>query len=101
MRNSAIRIRGCLAKSVTISTADIHSLITELFLRTPQKAMLRPDTDLLASGICDSMGMMDLALEIEKRYGLRIRDQEVNRANLGSIQRILNFISSKGVATAE
>lgn len=77
--------------------SEVKSLVEQLFLRPGQTRAIRLDADLLATGICDSMGLVTLAQALEERFGIVIKDQEVARANLGSIHRIGQFLSKKGV----
>ena len=64
--------------------------------------MVGLDTKLVDEGICDSLGLVTLALELEKQYPpLRILDQEITRQNLASIRDILLFLGRKGFEPAE
>jgi len=77
-------------------------LVRRLFLGGDASIMLDPDTKLVEEGICDSLGLVTLALELEKQYPpLRILDQEITRENLASIRDILLFLGRKGFETAE
>ena len=77
-------------------------LVRRLFLGGDASIMLDPDTKLVEEGICDSLGLVTLALELEKQYPpLRILDQEITRQNLASIRDILLFLGRKGFEPAE
>lgn len=55
-------------------------------------------TDLVDEGICDSLGLVELAAFVEKRCaGLRVRDREITRANFGSIAAVLAFLKARRV----
>jgi acyl carrier protein len=74
----------------------IKQIVVARFLRGNTAYPLELDTDLLQAGICDSMGLLELAMEIEKAVpGVRIDDQDITTANFGSVQRIMNFLSTK------
>ena len=88
-------------ESVKTTISEVTALVGELFLRGGQAVAIRVDSDLLATGVCDSMGLVSLAEEIQSRYGISIKDQEISRLNLGSIQRIVQFLSKKGVQVVE
>ena len=76
---------------------DIKSRICDLFLDGDLEFPLAPDTQLLEEGICDSLGLLRLGLEIEKSNpGLRVRDQDVTRENFGSIAAIQAFLARNG-----
>ena len=83
------------------TASEVKSMVEKLFLRGGPALSIRLDSDLLATGVCDSMGLVNLAEELQQRYSISIKDQEVIRANLGSIERIVRFLSSKGVQIAE
>ena len=60
---------------------------------------LRPDVeladgdDLLALGILDSLGFVELVEEVQARYGLSVDDVEITEENFGSIDAIVAFVS--------
>lgn len=83
------------------TSTEVKSVVEKLFLRDGQPASLALDADLLATGVCDSMGLVTLAAELEEQYGITIRDQEITRSNLGSVRRIIRFLSVKGVQVRE
>ncbi len=74
----------------------ITALVREIFLRGSLEVPLSPNDDLLQMGVCDSLGLVQLATELERRVpGLRIHDAEVTADNLGSIGRIFSFLSGR------
>jgi len=78
---------------------DVHRMVTSRFLSGDGSDVLTSSTDLLASGICDSLGLVELATEIEARFtGVRVDDQEITCENLGSVDRIVSFLNSKGIS---
>jgi acyl carrier protein len=84
-----------------VTSTDVKSVIEKLFFRGGQPASVALDADLLATGVCDSMGLVTLAAKLEERFGIRIKDQEITRINLGSVKRIIRFLSAKGVQVRE
>jgi acyl carrier protein len=79
--------------------ATLREIVGRLFLHGDMNYPIRPDTELLQEGICDSLGLVELAVEIESRYaGLRILDQDVTPENLGSITRMVAFLRSRNIA---
>ncbi len=62
---------------------------------------LRPDVevsdrdDLLALGILDSLGFVELVEEVQTRYGLAVDDIEITEENFGSIDAIVAFVTRK------
>ncbi|MDQ6830548.1 MAG: acyl carrier protein [Gemmatimonadota bacterium] len=77
----------------------LRDLIVKKFLGGNASFPLAPDTELLQQGICDSLGLLELALDIEARYpGVRIDDQDITPTTFGSIRRIGAYLRSRGVA---
>lgn len=80
-----------------MSEEELKALICAKFLGGDTDFPLERDTKLLDEGICDSLGLVRLAADLEKRVpGLRIADQEVTHANFGTIASILSFLAAKG-----
>lgn len=74
----------------------VTALVRELFLRGNPDIPLAPGDDLLQMGICDSLGLVQLATELERRVpGLRVHDGDVTPENLGSIWRISAFLAGR------
>lgn len=71
-------------------------IIRARFLRGNSSFPIAANTKLLDAGICDSLGLVQLAVEVETQStGLRIPDQDITRENFGSIQSILNYLDSR------
>jgi acyl carrier protein len=78
-----------------MTEAEIKTIVCNLFLGGEEEA-LEPDSNLLEDGICDSLGLVQIVAEIEKRVpGIKIRDVEVTHDSFASIQRIAAFIAKK------
>ena len=79
-----------------MTEADLKTLIADLFLKGDRKYPLAADTDLLEEGVCDSLGLVTLVSELERRRpGLRILDQDVTRDNFGSIGAIQAYLAKR------
>jgi acyl carrier protein len=50
---------------------------------------------LLQKGILDSMGVLELVAFIEKRFGVKVEDDEMLPANLDSVNKVADFVSRK------
>ena len=82
-----------------VDEAALKEIICRKFLGGDSGIPLDARTRLLEEGICDSLGLLQLALELEGRIpGLRIPDQEITREAFGSIEAILAFLARKGPA---
>jgi acyl carrier protein len=53
------------------------------------------DASLLESGALDSTGAMELVSFLEKRFGIVIKDQEINPENLETVNRISVMVEKK------
>jgi D-alanine--poly(phosphoribitol) ligase subunit 2 len=55
-----------------------------------------PDTDLLESGLLDSFQFVELLLQLEQRFGLRIRIDDIELDDLRTLARIARRVESSG-----
>jgi acyl carrier protein len=53
------------------------------------------DASFLESGVVDSLGVMELIVFVEGRYGIDVQDREVVPANFDSVTRLSAFIRAK------
>jgi acyl carrier protein len=53
------------------------------------------DDDLLATGVIDSHGVMELVQFLEERFGVSIGDDELVPENFQSLSRIEELVASK------
>ena len=60
---------------------------------------LTPQSDLFAAGL-DSMGIMQLLLAIEDRFGVSIDPAELSRANFSNAGKIAALIAEKQASLA-
>lgn len=76
----------------------IREAIVELFLGGDASFPLEPETNLIEAGICDSMGLVQLAAALEQRFaGLRIDDQDITHENMGTPLAIADLLTRAGV----
>lgn len=61
--------------------------------------MLTPQSDLFAAGL-DSMGIMQLLLAIEDRFGVPIDPADLSRANFSSTSKIAALVAEKRASLA-
>ncbi len=77
-------------------TPDRKQLETELVqfvqARGVRHAAVTSTTDLLDSGLLDSLLLMDLIFHIEELYGVRFESDHVNPANFRTIAAIGNLV---------
>ena len=57
-----------------------------------------PDTDLLETGILDSFQFVELLLQLEQRFNLRIKIDDIDLEDLRTIARIARLVTASGAA---
>ncbi len=60
-----------------------------------RKQSFDDDVALLASGIVDSLGMLDLVDFLEKSYSITLSDDELSPENFASVRALAAFVTSK------
>jgi len=55
-----------------------------------------PDTDLLESGLLDSFQFVELLLQLEQRFGLRIRIDDIELDDLRTLARLARLVEAGG-----
>jgi len=56
---------------------------------------INAESSLMASGIIDSMGLMEVVDFLESNLGVAISDEEILPANFESVSVMVNFVESK------
>jgi acyl carrier protein len=83
-----------------MSTSDVlqrtRAYIVDNFLYMRRDVQLAASDSLLGRGIIDSMGVMELVQFIEESFGVRVDDEDITEENLGSLDAIASFVTSKG-----
>jgi acyl carrier protein len=75
--------------------AELREFVTENFLYMRPDLELADDDDLLALGVLDSLGFVELVEEVQLRYGLTVGDVEITEENFGSIAALTRFVEAK------
>lgn len=65
--------------------AQLLALIREKLLETG--ASMTPETDLFSAGL-DSMGVMQLMILSEERFGVRVSEADVTKENFGTVKSL-------------
>jgi D-alanine--poly(phosphoribitol) ligase subunit 2 len=78
-------------------TGDVPA-ITErlgaLFAETFHIEVPSPDTDLLESGLLDSFQFVELLLQLERRFGVRLRIDDIELDDLRTLARIARVVAT-------
>ena len=74
---------------------DLQAFILEELAVDAVGGAVDPDEDLLASGLIDSLGVVQLASFMERRYGIEVGDDDVVPENFRTIAALAKFIRGK------
>ena len=79
-------------------TDDIVSVLAQQIaagiLKQPSRK-LKPDEALISSGLIDSFHLVDLALYVEDRFGVRIDDSELSAATFDNLDQLAALIRER------
>ena len=71
-----------------------------LFVETFHVEVPSSDTDLLETGILDSLQFVELIFRLEQDFGLKIKIDNIDLDDLRSLSRIARLVATNGAATA-
>ncbi len=75
---------------------QLSMFIARNILKQPNKE-ISPFEALISSGLIDSFSLVDLALFIEDRYGVRIDDTELNSDTFDTLDQLSTLICERRV----
>lgn len=82
--------------------SEIHGVvrdyILETFLPGEDPSLLTPDTELVTTGVLDSLATMKLVAFLEEHFGIQIAPHETDVDHLNTIELIAELVSSKRAA---
>ena len=73
----------------------LEQQITGIFREALKISVPSSDTDLLATGMLDSLGFVDLVVQLEERFRIRIAMEALEPDNFRSITSIATFVSTQ------
>jgi acyl carrier protein len=73
----------------------IRGFLTRNFGYRGARADLDGHADLLAQGILDSTGVLEVVAFLEKDLGLTVQDDELVPEHFGTIDRLVAFVDAK------
>lgn len=77
----------------------MRSYITENFLYMRPDLQFGDDDSLLAKGVIDSLGVMELVGFVEEQFAVKAEEADVTEANFGTVGGIARFVEAKQSAT--
>ena len=82
-------------KDKTELVAELRVFVVENFLFGVDDPGLTDTASFLESGVIDSTGILELVGFVEKRYQLRVADDEMIPENLDSLANVATYIAGK------
>jgi acyl carrier protein len=73
----------------------LNSYISREFVTRPELLPLKNDSQLLESGILDSLSLLKLVLFVERQFGVSVGADELVPQNFKTIESISSFIREK------
>ncbi|MBF0111482.1 MAG: acyl carrier protein [Desulfamplus sp.] len=83
-----------------MNTEDIMPKLTKFVGQYVNISEITNDLDLFASGRVNSLFAMQLVLFVEKEFGFKVENEDLDYENFKSIDAILGFIQRKLAAPA-
>lgn len=74
---------------------QIRQYINESILFSDDTIQYTDTDSLLAEGIVDSVGVMDLVLFVEQAFSVDVDDRDITPDNFDSIERLAGYIRGK------
>jgi acyl carrier protein len=80
------------ARDMTASEVDVLERIRKIFRDVLHVEVASPDTDLVGSGVLDSLAFIELLHELEVEFEIEIPLDGVEIENFFTVQRIVGFV---------
>ena len=80
--------------TITITKEQIKELLLDFICRQFLVDLedIEVDKSLIDTGIIDSMGLIEIASFIEQNFNFKVKEDQMNRKNFGSVLLIVDFI---------
>jgi acyl carrier protein len=75
--------------------AAVKRFLLDEFLPGEDPEQLRADTELVASGILDSVATLRLVTFLEERFGIQVEAHEADEEHLNTLASIADLVASK------
>ena len=76
----------------------VHQQLAELFSKKLSLEVSSVDTDLVGSGLLDSLSLVELLAQLEETFGVSISTDDLELENFRSIDRIAGFVARRTAA---
>ncbi len=82
-----------MTKQIVIK--NIHKYILDNFLFTDDESELNVNDSFTENGVIDSTGVIELVSFVEENYKFSVEDDEINRVNFDSVEKLASFVMEK------
>ena len=76
----------------------VHQKLTELFAKKLNLDVSSVDTDLVETGLLDSLTLVELLTQLEETFGVSISTEDLELENFRSIANIAGFVARRTAA---
>ncbi len=74
---------------------EVRRFLADNFILDDGGAGLGADESLTQAGVLDSMGVLELIMFVEERFGVTIPDEDTLPENLDSVSRIVAYVERR------
>jgi acyl carrier protein len=74
---------------------DLRQFLTDNFILDQDANALPSNESLTRSGVLDSMGVLELIMFIEERFGVTVPDEDTLPANLDTVDSIVRYVQER------
>lgn len=74
---------------------EVRHFLADNFILDDGGAGLGADESLTQAGVLDSMGVLELIMFVEERFGVTIPDEDTLPENLDSVSRIVAYVERR------
>ena len=79
----------------TVVNEQIQEQITKILSEMLLVEVPSPETDLIATGALDSLGLVELFVQLENRFGVRVDMADLEVDHFRSVASIVAFVSAR------
>ncbi len=77
--------------------ASLQAQVARMVSEALQVEVPEPDTDLVETGTLDSLGLVELLLQLERRFGVRVDMEGLDFGTFRSVVSIADFVARERV----
>ena len=80
---------------MTTATESLQAVLADVFAEDLNIEVPSPDTDQLATGLLDSVGIVELLLQLEQRLGVRVENDDLDIDQHRSLSAIAALLAAR------